>query len=71
MDFVKYFKVLREYEKAVEVYRNKAREEYGGDDITIDNDAEIAFADTGVWIQAWVWLEDPEDDEEVDDGTDR
>ena len=37
----------------------RARDEYaeGSDNnIELDGDAKCAPADTGVWVQAWVWL---------------
>ena len=39
----------------------RARDEYGSDDIMIDDDAGQSPTETGVWVQAWVWLENPED----------
>ena len=38
------------------VYRQWAREDYGCDDIEIDDDARIAVANEGVWVAAWVWV---------------
>ena len=42
----------------------RAREEYGSDDIQIDDNARRADTDEvagGTWIQAWVWLAPDED----------
>jgi len=37
----------------------RARNEYGSDDVAIDDDAESSItAPAGVWVQAWVWLDD-------------
>jgi len=32
------------------------------DDIEVDNDARVSIADTGIWVQAWIWLPDEEED---------
>jgi len=39
---------------------NAARTAYAQntDDIEIDDDAKISYADKGFWIAAWVWLSD-------------
>jgi len=34
----------------------RAREEYGGEDIEIDENAAASRGDDGVWVAAWVWL---------------
>jgi len=45
----------------------KARKLYGNtDDIEIDDDARASATDTGVWVQAWVWL-DADDMDNNDD----
>lgn len=36
----------------------RARELYGDDDVQIDDNATEAWAEDGVWVQAWVWLSD-------------
>lgn len=41
-----------------------ARDEYGSDDIEIDDDAGTSSADDGTWVQAWVWL--PKEDSNAD-----
>lgn len=43
-----------------------ARDEYGSDDIQIDSDAQISEADDGYWVQAWVWIDAPEEEEDDD-----
>ena len=43
----------------------KAKELYGSNEISIDADARASRADDGVWVQAWVWLDQEEDDGEV------
>lgn len=37
-----------------------ARRKYASDTIEIDEDAKVSVADTGVWVQAWVWLPNEE-----------
>ena len=45
-------------------YRDLAREAYAlGDDVQVDDDARVSAADGGAWIQAWLWVEDPEPEE--------
>jgi hypothetical protein len=34
----------------------RARELYGSDDVEIDENAKASRADSGTWIEAWVWL---------------
>ena len=36
----------------------RARELYGSDTVNIDDDALVSEYDDGVWVQAWVDLED-------------
>lgn len=38
----------------------RARDEHGSDEVEIDDGAEISEGDGGVWVQAWVWLENDE-----------
>lgn len=36
-----------------------------GDDIKIDDDAQISEAENGIWVQAWIYVpypDEPEDD---------
>lgn len=42
---------------ATEKEIGRAREEYGSNEITIDDDAEASRGDDGTWVQAWVFLE--------------
>jgi hypothetical protein len=41
-----------------------AREEYGSDEINIDEGAAVSEAgdNTGYWVGAWVWIENPDFD---------
>lgn len=39
-----------------------ARAQWGTDDLNIDDDAGKSEADEGVWVEAWVWLPNGEDD---------
>ena len=39
----------------------RARDEYQTDDINIDDDANVSPTESGVWVQAWVWLHNEED----------
>lgn len=38
----------------------RAREQYGTDDVEIDQGAPLSIADNGVWVQAWVWVPNEE-----------
>ena len=40
----------------------EARSIYASNDVAIDDDARLSETDDGTWVQAWVWLGDPEDD---------
>jgi hypothetical protein len=40
-----------------------AREMYADDDIQIDDDAAASRADDGVWVSAWVWVPNEEEDD--------
>ena len=31
-----------------------------GDNGAVDDDAKVSRAETGAWVQAWVWVEKPE-----------
>lgn len=33
-----------------------ARNEYGSDEVEIDDDATTSRSDDGTWVSAWVWL---------------
>lgn len=39
-----------------------ARDEYANDNVNIDEDALFSEADDGCWVQAWVWVEYPQED---------
>ena len=43
---------------------NRARKEYGSETIEIDRNAKSSIADDGVWVNAWVWLENEEEDDD-------
>ncbi len=47
-----------------EDYREAARRSYANEHCQIDDDAPIADAPTGAWVQAWVFVEgtSPKDD---------
>lgn len=61
---------LTQYDEAVaerEVYAGtieSARNTYCNDEINIDDDAMVSVGDDGVWVEAWVWVQNPEDDED-------
>jgi len=38
--------------------RDAAREEYANDDIEIDDCVMVSVGDGGVWVSAWVWVDD-------------
>lgn len=48
--------------KATTAQIERARQRYGSDEIEIDDTAEVSASgpdgDSGVWVQAWVWLAD-------------
>tara|TARA_R110000824_G_scaffold217366_1_gene403875 strand:- start:797 stop:973 length:177 start_codon:yes stop_codon:yes gene_type:complete len=39
---------------------DRARNQFACDDIEIDNDAKVSESSDGVWVQAWVWLDNEE-----------
>ena len=42
-------------------FRSAARKQYGQDHyVTVDDDAQVNNLDTGAYVQAWVWVDDPE-----------
>lgn len=47
-------------DKATPEQIESARAIYGSDDINIDDGAGISQSDDGVWVHAWVWLNDEE-----------
>ena len=62
---------VREFDAAQadeEYYRNTAFDQFEGDiDFEIEADAVVSILDgTGAWVQAWVWIDGPEDDDEED-----
>jgi len=45
--------------------RQAAHEEYGSDEIEIDDEgAGASPGDGGTWVQAWVWVEEEEEDDD-------
>ena len=38
----------------------RAREDYGADEIEVDDDAEVSVTPNGKWVAAWLWLQDEE-----------
>ena len=44
-----------------------ARNMHHCDEVNIDDDALASRADTGVWVQAWVWLDKSDDETEAKD----
>lgn len=34
-----------------------ARDLYANDDVSIDDDAPVSRTDTGLWVQAWVYID--------------
>jgi hypothetical protein len=43
-------------EFATDLEIERARDEYGTEDIEIDGNAKASRAEDGVWVAAWVWL---------------
>lgn len=39
----------------------RARRQYGSDDIEIDDNAAASRGDDGFWVAAWVWLPNPKE----------
>lgn len=44
--------------------KDKARAQYGSDDIEFDEDATVAWGDGGHWVQGWLWVAGPEGGED-------
>lgn len=44
------------HERASHTELELARKIYADDDIQIDSDANVARADDGIWVQAWVFV---------------
>jgi hypothetical protein len=42
----------------------EARKKWASNELEIDADATVAIGDDGVWIQAWVFVEKDEPDDE-------
>lgn len=49
-------------------WRDLARDQWAEIDLTIDQDAVVSEAEVnrakGAWVQAWVWVDHPQEDEE-------
>ena len=46
----------------------QARERYAmGSNVEIDDEPATSEADSGVWVAAWVWVPNDEDDDEPED----
>lgn len=41
----------------------RARKQYGSDDIEIDDGAQASRTDAGMWVAGWLWLRDADSDE--------
>lgn len=53
-------------EDAVNRARDLALHRYcAGDNIEIDDDARLSHGDDGLWVQAWLWVDDPDDDNPI------
>lgn len=44
--------------------RELARQTYGSDEVEIDDDAVISKGDNGVFVQAWLWIDEEEDEDD-------
>lgn len=52
-------------EQSDETLRERARAQYGSDEIEVDDDAQISRAqDGGAWVQAWVYIDTTDNPEE-------
>jgi hypothetical protein len=40
-----------------------AREQYGSDDCEIDDNAVVSRGDDGAFVQAWVWVRYPDEED--------
>jgi hypothetical protein len=49
-------------------YIQQAVEQYGSDDVEFDDavQPEISRGEGGAWVSAWVWVANPDEDEEDD-----
>ncbi len=47
--------------------REEANDQYGNDDVEIDDEPGTSEADGGTWVAAWVWVAQPDDEEEDDE----
>lgn len=63
-------KILHEAKRnmADPALREAAHDQYGTDEIEIDDEPAIASASGGTWVAAWVWM--PDDEDEDDDQAD-
>ncbi len=54
-------------EEATEAERAEAADDYGTDDVEVDDVAYVSRADDGCWVSAWVWVaySDTGDDDEA------
>ena len=48
-----------------------ARHAWTGDDIEIDDNPEVIVGDDGAWVAAWVWIPNPEEQEDAETITPR
>lgn len=46
---------------------SKAREDYTNDDCEIDDAPMVSVGDSGVWVNAWVWVEKKDEEEDEDE----
>jgi len=52
-------------------YRELAMQQYADDDVMIEDDAVVSISDGaighGAWVQAWVWVQNPDNEELPDE----
>lgn len=50
------FFTTQEPKKSDKIYRDFARDNYGTDEVQVDEDAVFSDAEEGVWVEAWLWV---------------
>lgn len=49
-------KTLADKEKELNLALDRAKQQYGSDDIQFDDDAAVSEVDAGYWVSAWVFV---------------
>lgn len=56
----------RETNYSTSAEKERARDEYGSDDVEIDDIALASRGDSGMWVAGWLWLANPEDADDLE-----